>query len=59
MAAKHKYSKEPYDDKGSYRIRDETIGKWVGNGVGRQIRRYEHEVDDIIEELEERTEEGS
>lgn len=53
--AKHKYSKEPYDDKGNYRIRDETIGKWVTNGVGRQVRRYEEEVDGIIGELEERT----
>lgn len=52
---KHKYSKEPYDDKGNYRIRDETINKWVTNGVGRQVRRYESEVDDIIEELQERT----
>jgi hypothetical protein len=52
---KHDYSKEPYDDKGNYRIRDNTIGKWVTNGVGRQVRRYENEVDDIIEELEERT----
>lgn len=53
--AKHKYSKEPHDDKGNFRIRDETIGKYVTNGVGRQVRRYEHEVDDIIQELEERT----
>lgn len=53
--SKHKYSKEPHDDKGNFRIRDETIGKYVTNGVGRQVRRYEHEVDDIIEELEERT----
>lgn len=59
MSAKHKYSKEPYDDKGNYRIRDETIGKWVTNGVGRQVRRYEDDVDEIIEILEERTEEGS
>lgn len=51
----HKYSKHQHNDTTNYRIRDETVGKWVTNGVGRQIRQYGPEVDDIIEELEDRT----
>ena len=52
----HKYSKHPADDRGNFRVRDETIGKWVSDGNGRQIRRNESDMDDIIDILEERTE---
>jgi hypothetical protein len=51
----HKYSKHQYQDTTNYRIRDETSDKWVTNGVGRQVRQYGPETDDIIEELKERT----
>lgn len=51
----HKYTKHQHNDTNNYRIRDETIGKWVTNGVGRQVRQYGPETDEIIETLEERT----
>lgn len=50
----HNYSKHPHN-RGNFRIRDETIGKWVTNGVGRQLRHGEEEIDETIEILEERT----
>lgn len=59
MGRKHDYSKHQSDDKGNHRIRDNTINKWVMDGNGRQIRKYEDDVDEIIEILEDRTEEGS
>lgn len=56
MGIRHKYSKEPADDKGNFKIRDETLDKWVTDGNGRQYRTNEKDTDNIISELEERTE---
>lgn len=55
MAPKHEYSKHPHDDHGNFRIRDETLNKWVGDGNGRHIRTNERVADQFIKELEERT----
>lgn len=50
-----RWKKVQHNDTTNYRIRDEKNDKWVTNGVGRQVRMYGPETDQIIEELQERT----
>lgn len=53
-----RYQKFPHDDKGNYRIRDYQENKWVTDGNGRQYRTNSARIDELIEELEERTDNG-
>jgi hypothetical protein len=50
-----RYQKFPHDDKGNYRIRDYENNKWLTDANGRQYRTNSDRTDEIIEELEERT----
>jgi hypothetical protein len=54
-----RYQKFPHGDNGKYRVRDYEgnggKGKWVSDGNGRQQRLDEESADDLINKLEERT----
>lgn len=43
-----RFKKEPHGDKGNFRIRDEQRGTYLSDSSGRQIRRREPDVDDIV-----------
>jgi predicted transcriptional regulator len=53
-----RYEKEGPDKKGNFRIRDTQRDAVVKDGKGRAIRKYEGEIDEIIDKLEEKPFEG-
>lgn len=50
-----RFKKVPQPDGKNFRIYDEKNQKFIHQGGKQQVRRYEGEIDEIIEELEERT----
>lgn len=54
----NRYEKEGPDEKGNFRIRDTERDAVVKDGKGRAIRKYEPEIDNIMEKLEEKPFEG-
>jgi hypothetical protein len=53
-----RYEKEGPDKKGNFRIRDTERDAIVKDGKGRAIRKYEPEIDDIMDKLEDKPYEG-